>query len=258
MTIERIHVGNLTFLMFEPSMLSLYVDSLGGSTAKPHRYTEALATTGADAVMDGPMFHEPSSYSTYTSGQLHFRHFDLRTGVNVGSSYPSQGMTISVLPNGSVRVANGDSVDPEARVAIQLYPALVRDGHPVTVQPGTISARAALAVMADGRMAFVVSSPMLMTAFVRSLVTAGVMNAGYTDGGGSTSLADSAGTYAGSSEHRRVLSWLFAKASETGNSARGLAVSTKNAVVANPGTTVAVIGLLLLAAGGVYVYRNRR
>jgi hypothetical protein len=66
--------------------------------------------------------------------------------------------------------------------------------------------RAGLAAMADGSMALAVMQSS-MDDFARALQGAGAVQAGYTDGGGSAALVTPDGV-AGSSEGRRVATWL--------------------------------------------------
>lgn len=191
-------------------MLSLYVDSLGANEARPHNAQDVMAITGADAALDGPMFSLCDSSQSYASadcGVVGYKHLDLATGVNIPSSFPSRGMTISIK-NG---VASPTDVSG-AQVAVQLYPTLVTDGRPAMFGSGAVASRAGLAIMRDGRLAFVTSVPMTLDDFSSKLAAAGAVSAGYTDGGGSTSLAVKPNGYSGSSEHRRVVTWLLAKA----------------------------------------------
>lgn len=201
-------------------MLSLYAQSAGGDTAVPHSASEALQNSGGEAVLDGPMFTkcDPSgSYASQDCGHVVYQHFDLSSGVSFESKRSSVGMTISVMPDGSTVAASGSTAAQGARLSVQLYPKLVVQGQPASVaDQGVFGYVAALAVMRDGRMAFVIGRNMSLPTFARQLADAGAVYAGYTDGGGSASLATLDG-YVGSSEHRRVLTWLVAKPS-TGSS----------------------------------------
>lgn len=262
MTLNRIDRDGLTLLTFPPSMLALYADVKSGSQVAPHNVDEAVAATHAEAALDGPMFEKCSSqsgvpYSSYNCGELLYKHYDLRSGLNVSSKYPSRGITISVLENGHSQAADGDVVPPNATVAVQLYPAMVVNGQTRHVSDADGNAqRAALAIMEDGNMAFVISRPMLMSQFAQKLVAAGAKYAGYTDGGGSTSLATPTG-YKGSSEHRRVLTWLLAKAQQSTRAVTDVVMnSTQNITQAvreaSPETLAA--GAILLVAGGVGIW----
>jgi hypothetical protein len=241
---ERVQRGNLTLLLFPPSMLALYAQSAGGDDAVPHSSDEALRNSGGEAVLNGPMFDkcDPAApYASQTCGHVTYKHFDLSSGVNYPSQRSGVGMTISVMPDGSTVAASGSTVAPGARLSVQLYPALVVQGQPRPVaDQGAFSYVAALAVMSDGRMAFVVGRNLSLPVFAAQLVSAGALYAGYTDGGGSASLATLDG-YVGSSEHRRVLTWLVARPSTAGSSS----------------STLALVALLVAVAGvGWWWYRN--
>jgi hypothetical protein len=222
-TTERIESNGLILLAFHPMELGLYADVRSGNRAVPHTAAEALYASGAEAVLDGPMFEkcDPSrSYLEQACGIPSYRHFDL-SSVDIPTSYPNRGVTISVLQNGNTQAVTGSAVPPNARVSVQLYPELVRNGRVVGTRDDGPASRAALAVLRDGRMAFVVSQPMSMPEFSEALVAAGALYAGYTDGGGSTSL-QTTGFYAGSREHRRVITWLVAKARPSPSAGSGL------------------------------------
>jgi uncharacterized Zn-binding protein involved in type VI secretion len=238
--IERQQSNGLTLLQFPPSYLSLYVDSIGGDQAQPHSGDEVIAITGADAALDGPMFsncNPGDSYAASDCGVVGYRHLDLGSGVNIPSSYVSRGLTISIV-GGQAIAMDGDSVAPGAQVAVQLYPSLVEGGRSKEGNTSDVASRAALAIMSDGRLSFVTSAPMTLADFASRLVQAGAISAGYTDGGGSTSLV-TPDNYTGSSEHRRVVTWLLAKA----NSSAGVLVP---------------LGLLLAGGAAWYWWKHRR
>lgn len=240
--LERVQYNGLTILLFPASMLSVYAETSGSNRASPLNYSQALAATQAEAVLDGPMFDKCDSgqpYSQQTCGEVLYRHYDL-SGINIPSSFPDRGITISVLGNGTARAARGADVAAGAKVAVQLYPELVWDGEPSRVSDVDVKTRAALAIMSDGRLAFVVAQPMTMPQFARLLAQAGAVYAGYTDGGGSASMATN-DYYAGSTEHRRVVTWLFAKMRES---------SVVTAVRASPGSSAAIA----LVIGGLITY----
>lgn len=224
-------------------MLSLYSDVINGASAVPHDVSEALRNSGAEAVLDGPMFEksDPSKpYSQQTSGTVEYRHYDLSGGINIPTSYPSRGITISVMPDGSTQAGNGSAVPPGARVSVQLYPALVINGAVQHVTDNGAASRAALVVLRDGRMAFAAGPSMQLSDFAQALAESGALYAGYTDGGGSTSLA-STGFYTGSSEHRKVLTWLLAKAPQPGKAA-GVSSQTASSLA---------IAALIVAVGAI-------
>ena len=248
--LQRTQYRGLTLLTFPASMLSLYAETSSGNVATPHTSSEVMHATGAEAVLDGPMFNRCNpnlGYDAQSCGHVLYKHFDLTSGVNIPSSYPNQGVTISVLRDGSTQAASGAAVPSGAVVAVQLYPELVANGAPVPVRLQDSASRAALAIMRDGKLALVTSSPMTMPDFAQRLAEAGALYAGYTDGGGSTSLETQDG-YTGSSEHRRVLTWLLAKARQS---------TILQTVKGSPGTTVAVIAGVGAIAGFVW-WNSRR
>lgn len=218
MSVERVQYRGLTMLLFPPSELSLYAHSAGGDRAVPHTSTEALRNSGGEAVLDGPMFApcDPLAevpYARQECGHVLYKHFDLSSGIDFGSQRSSSGMTISVMPDGSTVAASGSTAAPGARVSVQGYPSLVIGGDPAPVaDQGAFSYVAALAVMSDGRMAFVIGRNMSLPTFAEQLADAGARYGFYTDGGGSASL-ETLNEYVGHSEHRRVLTWLVAKPS---------------------------------------------
>ena len=212
--LQKTQYQGLTIIAFPPSMLSLFAETSDGHVATPHTSADAMVATGADAALDGPMFDKCTPgepYAAQACGHVLYRHFDLTSHLDIPSSFPNRGVTISVLQDGTAQAGVGDAVPTGAAVAVQLYPELVANGAVVATRDDSPSMRAALAIMSDGKLAMITSTPMLMSEFSRKLVGAGAVYAGYTDGGGSTAL-ETAGQYTGSSEHRRVLTWLLAKA----------------------------------------------
>lgn len=188
------------------------MDSQGGTRATPHSPDEAISLApSAEAVANGPMFDTgPGTWADYRYGMVLYRHFDSSTGVDIPSSRSSQGMTISVMPDGTTSTAMGDAVAAGARVAVQFYPALVVNGVVQDVADESFPYVAAVVVMSDGRMGFVVGRNMSLPTFAQRLADAGAVQAGYTDGGGSAAIITPT-VYVGSSEHRRVLTWLVAR-----------------------------------------------
>ena len=245
--IERSQYRELTILSFPPSMLSLYAAGTT-NTVRPTNVQDAVAATHPDAALDGPMFEKCNpgdSYQSQPCGHVLYRHYDLTGGIDIPSVHPNQGVTISVLADGTAQAARGAAVPPGATVAVQLYPEMVANGTPVPVRPGDAERRAALAIMRDGRLAFIASTPMTNDQFGIRLAQAGALYAGYTDGGGSTSLQTPTG-YVGSSEHRRVLTWLLAKARQS--------TVLQTAADHPAGTAIVLVGL---AGLGWYLWRRR-
>ncbi len=210
-------IGGLHLVLFAPSELGLYAKPVAGGFA-PVGPAVILQAANADAALNGPMFdvcdgqtlpHGNAEYAASTCDVLEYRHED--GALQTRGSYPSRGLTFSVMPDGSTRIQAGDQVAIGARVSVQMYPPLVQDGRSVAGSSPNVDTvwRSALVVMRDGRMAFaaMVAS---MPAFATALVAAGAAWAAYTDGGGSSALVTSDGRI-GSSEGRPVPSWLVVR-----------------------------------------------
>lgn len=205
--------GPLTAWVFPASSLSAWGKRAPDGTLVPSRASEALAANPrARAVLDGSMFSLCSS-GGYARADCADLDYLLRgEGVSDGGENPTDGLTISVTPAGTARVLPGAAVVDGARVAVQLYPTLVRDGAVIVSNRDNNADRvwrAALGVMADGRLVFAIMVADMQT-FARALIAFGVRDAGYTDGGGSASLAVRGDQRYGASEDRRVASWLLA------------------------------------------------
>lgn len=223
MTLQR--TNGLAIHAFPASQLGVYAPELHGSytpnAVVPQRAQDALAATGALAVLDGPMFtvcgtRAGASGDEYERASCARPDFLLYDGtasapVNLPSRRTSDGMTLSVLRGGTVAVSAGARPAPQALVAVQLYPELVRGGRNMAnpARDTDRTQRAALGTLADGTLVFVVSDPMGMYEFARRLVAFGVKEAGYTDGGGSGRIATRAGEVAGNSKNRPVAAWLL-------------------------------------------------
>lgn len=226
--------GVLTYYAFPPSALGVYATPTAGGYT-PHR-SDAPIRAGAHAALNGPMFalcggqsariaaaHPGCTgncqYAYADCERLDYAHLDATTGVVDAGRNPGDGLVIAVV-DGAAVVAS--EVPPNAAVAVQLYPALVRDG---VVQPTSTGGsnteivwRSALAILADGSLAFVVGRA-TMAGFARALADLGAFAAGYTDGGGSTALATDGGERVGSTEDRPVPSWLVARDPASGSGA---------------------------------------
>ena len=245
--LERIERDGVSLLLFPASDLGLYLDGQGGSNATPHSPDDALERSGAMAALDGPMFtacdgSEPprEGYARYQCGTVHYRHLDRAAGIDTPSLHPSRGLTISVA-GGQASAALGDQPAPSADVAVQLYPALVYQGEVQRTVATVYNHVAALAVMRDGRLAMAVGRSMSMPTLAQRLIEAGALYAGYTDGGGSAALITPT-QYAGSGEHRRVVTWLVVRPVSTSTPA---------------GTAMAGVGLLAAVVGAWWLWRKR-
>jgi len=215
--IELLPTNGLKLVLFRPELLGVFTRPVAGGYA-PLGPGEILAASGADAAINGPMFgqceqpglhHNNSDYAISICSRLDYLHKD--AAFSAPGRYPDRGVTLSVLPDGHAVFLDNANVAPGARVAVQFYPPLVVDGRNVatpTLNTGS-EWRSGVALMQDGRLAFAVGT-MPMHAFAAALIRAGAVGAAYTDGGGSSALVTAAAT-AGSSEHRRVASWLIVR-----------------------------------------------
>ena len=208
--------GGVTFASFAASRLGVWSDPIPGTAdAVPHSPAEALAASGADVILDGPMF-ENCNGGDYASSQcavVRFQQLDASNGVSFGTESQSEGITIAVV-NGTAVAADGAQVPAGASVAIQCYPALVRAGRNVADNNagtnGTAEQRAGVGIMSDGRVVLAAGA-VSMAGLASAMIAAGVVEGGYTDGGGSTALWLSDGQRYGASEQRRVATWIIAK-----------------------------------------------
>ncbi len=209
--------GLRRIVYFAPAELGIYTKSVAGGFA-PISPATILRDADALAALNGPMFdvcggqslpRGNAEYAVSRCDVLEYRHQD--GSLQAPGVYPDRGMTFSVLGDGSVRVLHGDHAVQGAKVAIQTYPSLVQDGRSVVASSSNtdIVWRSALVRLRDGRMAFAVMIA-TMSSFADALVDAGALDAGYTDGGGSTAAVTVDGR-AGSSEGRPVPSWLVVR-----------------------------------------------
>lgn len=251
--IER--VGSLSLLRFAPSSLGVFAPSIGPNQTRPTTAQEALAA-GALAALDGPMFTrcdaggltgtDAQRYAQSRCSRVDYRLYDAASGVSVSSRHPTDGATFSVV-GGAAVVRLGDAPADGASVAVQCYPHIVRRGANIASQVNdtTRTWRAALCVMRDGSMAFALMAAGMRT-FAEALVDAGVLEGGYTDGGGSGRIA-TADEYVGASEDRRVGSWLVVRGPGGGGSGGG-----------SSGSGGVLLPVLLLGAGGLIAWRVMR
>lgn len=211
-------IGGLKLVLMDPAGAGVVVPS------SPQNAADMFAQHAeVQAAIDGPMFgfceNTTHSYASYSCGRVDYLLLDMWRNVSVGgqSSYASRGVTFSVV-NGRMTAARGRSVARGASVAFQCYPGLVEDGSiavrrkdsgPDTQRVG----RVAVGLMRDGSMFFAYAATS-MYEFAEMLRSAGALWAGYTDGGGSSSLVvrGSDGALYGSDSDdprgRRVPSWI--------------------------------------------------
>lgn len=171
--------------------------------------TARAALPKAYALLDGPMFGAACSSNGRGPGCLQYRLRDRARDVDSAPMYPDRGLTFTVGGiRGQADVVRGsrDEDVGDAPVAIQTYPALVEDGRATGSNEPESVGRAALCLLADGRLAFAAGGGPMRT-FAAELARAGVQWAGYTDGGGSTGLLGPGVEIAG---NRPVPAWLVA------------------------------------------------
>lgn len=215
--------NGLSYVVFSPEQLGLYFSeaNASGQLARS-RANEVLALPGVLAVLDGPMFTDCSStgHCTRPARQscspghcnavlLDYLYLDRRGGEFYEGRHPNRGMTLSVDADGHTYAMHGGSAAGNPVVAVQLYPELIWDGRNVastSVDTSTVW-RAALGVLPGGKMVLAISRAP-MHAFAEKLRALGVTYAGYTDGGGSTSLQLIGQPRIGSTEDRAVASWI--------------------------------------------------
>lgn len=248
--VEVFQSQGLTLAAFDPLQLGIVVHPRSDGNVIPMSGREVVASN-ADviAALDGPMFEtcDSRSYATSQCADLDYEHIDRRSGISYASDPDkiTRGIAISVMPDGSAVSSLGGDAPNGAIVSVQLYPALVFDGAPQAVSSSgsndSILWRAALVVLADGRMAFAVGR-FSMSGFASALVQVGAIIAGYTDGGGSAlMLAD--GNAFGSTENRRVASWLVVR---------------KRSSIQSTSALSYLIGLGLIATAGAFAYKPSR
>lgn len=246
--------GGVTFAAFAASRLGIWSDPIPGTAdAVPHSPAEALAASGADVILDGPMFANCNGgdYASSQCAVVRFQQIDLSSGMSFGTESQSEGITIAVV-NGTAVAADGAQVPPGASVAIQCYPTLVRAGRNVADNNAgtnaTAEMRAGVGILSDGRIVFAAGA-VSMSGLASALIAAGAVEAGYTDGGGSTAMWLSDGQRYGASEHRRVATWIIARPETVLGS---LMPSTAS------GRFVAAALVVAIVTGGYAWYTSRR
>lgn len=207
----RARSSALTLVAFPPTHLTVL------KTAQPTTAAQALEILPeAVALIDGPIFAicpgSPTDYASATCGDVDTTLLDEQTGANDPGGAPTRGITFA-LKGSELHIARGEAYPAGSDLVIQTWLSLVVNGRDVTNPDKNKSSvwRAAVGVLSDGQ-AFLAVGQGSMTAFSRRLVEAGATWAGYTDGGGSTALALRGDAKVGSSENRRVASWIGARA----------------------------------------------
>lgn len=246
-------IGSLTVYAFDASLLGVFGQpaSVAGRFV-PIGPDDVLTASGASAALDGVQFDtcDSAPYATSQCGVPVFMVYDSARGVSVAGSHPNEGMTISVA-NGQAVAMSGSQMAAGAQVAVQLWPSLVSGGQVVVSNSGTNATaerRAALAIISPNQLAFVVGAANMVD-FANAIAALGATDAGYTDGGGSTSLVTQGGFF-GASEHRRVPTWLIASSgglSGAISSAFGNGLSNGMAAIVSVVVAVAAVGAIYLA-----------
>ena len=228
--------GALVVVAVDASTLGVVAARRGPNLVQLKRARDLAA--GMYAALNGAMYADLGS-----TGRILYRVFDTQAGIDLPGSRRLDGITFSVV-NGNVVVRSGANVQPGASVAVQTFPSLVRAGLAVPIADTESNRsrvwRAALVTGADpSRIGFAVARGSSLTDFRDKLIAARVQHAGYTDGGGSTSLVIE-GVREGDAQDRAVATWLVSRANGSGSSRR---------------TAVAVLGALGLF--GYALHRRR-
>jgi hypothetical protein len=205
---------------FAPGLLGVYAEPVDASKPernRPLKASDVMARAPrVGAALNGSMFDycpgQPHDYVRATCDKVEYLTRDkLHRSLDVRSSYAGRGMTISVT-DGRATAHAGASAPATAPVAIQLYPALVTGGRDVTNPQVDVDRtwRSAMGIDRQGRIVFLVGQGS-MTDLAQELIRLGVVDAGYTDGGGSTRLALRGRPEVGHSENRKVPLWIVAE-----------------------------------------------
>lgn len=207
----------LTLVAFDPAGLGVVTPARPSTAEDVFRsQPDVLVAIG------GPMFSfcegQPRDYGRYDCGRVNYALRDEDRGTHIPGlrSNDQDGVTFSVV-GGALVAARGNAPAPGARVSIQTYPGLVEDGQvavgsPTSGPDSENNGRVGLGVLRDGR-AFFAYARCSLRVFAERLRSAGAVWAGYTDGGGSSSLvtrlgAELVGVDADDPRGRRLPSWV--------------------------------------------------
>src|SRR5258708_2153258 len=171
---ELTQSGPLWIYAFAPSDLGVWADPQGGANVAPHASADAVRFSGAQAVLDGPMFGHATADgndATSPSDRVEYGQIDASRGLHFDTTLPAgaavQGCPAMIRGGTNVAVAQG-------------YNAVGHNGDPVD--------RAGLAILSDGRLAFVIAPYGIdMEGFATAAQAAGAVELVYGDGGGSGS-----------------------------------------------------------------------
>jgi len=217
--------NGVTFAAFDPGRLGVWTAGVQDQNqVTPSGPFDAIRGSGASMVLNGPEFgvcagqnlpsDQVSQYAQSACDSIRFAQYDASRGLWLPGVSPddSRSIMISVV-GGNATATPGNSERPDgASAAVQLMPTLVVAEQPIA-NNGNVSGgsqivwRAALGILRDGRLVFAAGQHDI-SGFVSALISNGVANAGYTDGGGSTSLVFDSGDRYGHPEQRRVATWL--------------------------------------------------
>ena len=185
----------LVIITFSPALLGVYARPISSGRYEPISLSDVMWDERVAAALDGPMFSNCAPGTTYATSYCadpRFAQLDQSVGVsdppNQGNE--SKGVSVSIVDDLAIWSLGG-AFDSRATVGVQMFPTLVADGAVQTVSTTGADAervrRVALAGLPDGRLAFVYGTDSL-AGFARRCRDAGFIWAGYTDGGGSTSM----------------------------------------------------------------------
>ena len=186
-------------VLCEPHSWGVYARPFAGEPCVFHPFKLDEIAQQFDVVIDGPMYdaldnpanaHGNAIYDAYTRGGVLAQMYDARTGVDcVGNRrWNAKGNSISLVGDDNI-ITEHQQRPIGALCSVQLWPWMVRNGQSVVSgwTEGAHESRAAFGLHRDGRIVFL--------AGIRSIahmaelaISQGVVELGYTDGGGSTSL----------------------------------------------------------------------
>ncbi len=150
-------------------------------------YLPARPETAVALLAARPDLRVVSAGAMFDGRGLQYGALDGHSKRYVPSRFPNRGATISVR-RGVATAAGGWAAPTGSTVAWQGYPALVRSGRNVASR--TIDAervgRCAAGIDRDGMLVIASATRMSMYDFAEALIAAGVVEAAYSDGGGST------------------------------------------------------------------------
>ncbi len=210
---------------------------------------------GKRLVNGGPK----SAVNCVLSGVNKFRLWYPTRGIDVASRVNNDGMSL-IVEGGRATAAAGLAEARGKDTLVQLYPTLVRAGRVIGVRGEDRSTRAGVGILRDGRVALFASGALTLPEFAAQALAADLVDAGYTDGGGSTALfadveGDGRAEIAQGLRGRRVISWVTL---ENKSPARNVVERAKAIVgVSSDRTMIAgAIGATLVFGAGVLAWSD--